>query len=270
MIFETSKYSWGFTPSSLLIRKPYHAMKLPRFRPLSAVGLVSSVIVLMAQSAVGVENFESAQVVDTSVPEYPVRLAYEGIYSGGARLIVGIDETGELTDVFVESYSHSEFGRLAERYIQRWTFLPAKLNGEPITSIKPIDFHFDDKRGVYSVGGPESLTALLYTGNNQDAKRTYSPGDLDKELEPIEIPAPLYPEDLKHSGVDGSATLMFYVDERGRVRMPHVTEYSQNIFGESALHSVKQWRFESPVIDGKKVSVLVKQRFDFKGASGES
>ncbi|QXD25264.1 energy transducer TonB [Opitutia bacterium ISCC 51] len=144
------------------------------------------------------------------------------------------------------------------------------MNGEPITSIKTIDFHFDDKRGVYSVGGPESLTALLYTGNNQDAKRTYSPGDLDKELEPIEMPAPLYPEDPKHSGVDGSATLMFYVDERGRVRMPHVTEYSQSIFGESALQSVKQWRFESPVIDGKKVSVLVKQRFDFKGASGES
>ncbi len=92
-------------------------MKLPRFRPLFAVGLVSSVIVLMAQSAVGVENFESAQVVDTSVPKYPVRLAYEGIYNGGARLIVGIDETGELTDVFVESYSHSEFGRLAVRYI---------------------------------------------------------------------------------------------------------------------------------------------------------
>ena len=228
--------------------------------------LVTSVMTLQTD---GVENFESAQVVDTALPDYPVRLAYEGIYSGGARLIVRINETGELIDVFVESYTDSEFGRLAERYIERWTFLPAKLNGEPITSIKPIDFHFDDKRGVYSVGAPEALTALLYTGNNQDAKRVYSPRELDNELEPIEMTQPLYPEDLKRTGIDGSATIMFYVDERGRVRMPHATEYSQNIFGESALHSVTQWKFEPPRLKGKPVSVLVKQKFNFKGTSGE-
>lgn len=232
------------------------------------VGLFALPLLSLKNHAV--ENFESAKVLETALPEYPVRLAYEGIYSGGARLIVSVDESGKLTDVFTESYSHSEFGRLAERYIKRWTFQPAKLNGEPIASIKPIDFHFDDKRGVYSIGAPEALSILFYSGDNLDSKTVYSANDLDDGLESIEMPLPLYPEDFKQSDVDGHATIMFYVDEKGRVRMPHTTDYSEAVFGESALFSVKQWRFRPPIMKGKAVCVLVKQRFNFKASSGRS
>lgn len=231
-------------------------------------GLIALFLSISTIASKAIESFESVQVVDSTLPDYPVRLAYEGIYSGSARLIVSVNESGNLTDVFVESYTHSEFGRLAERYIQRWTFQPAKLNGEPIQSVKPIDFHFDDKRGVYSIGAPEGLSALFYSGNNLNFKTVYSPAELDSGLDPIEMPQPLYPEDYKHSNVDGYATIMFYVDEKGRVRMPHATDYSESIFGESALHSVKQWRFKPPLIKDKPVSVLVEQRFNFKGSSG--
>ena len=60
---------------------------------------------------------------------------------------------------------------------------------------------------------------------------------------------------------------MFYIDERGRVRMPHATDYSHELFGESALVTVRQWRFKPPRLNGKPVAILAEQRFNFKGSS---
>ena len=242
-------------------------MKLRICSACISAGLIAFGFIVGPPAMAEIENFESVRVIDSSLPEYPVRLAYEGIYQGGARLIVSIDETGKLTDVFIESYSHSEFGRLAERYIHRWSFQPAKLNGEPITSIKPIDFHFDDKRGVYSIGAPEALTALFYTGDTLDSKRIHSVEELDRDLEPIEMAQPLYPEVFKNSDMDGSATIEFYVDEKGHVRVPHTTEYTHGSFGETALVTVKEWKFKPPRVNGKPVSIHVRQTFNFKGMS---
>ena len=228
-------------------------------------GLISIFLALSPLNASEVENFESLEVLNTVLPEYPVRLAYEGIYAGSARLVISVDGSGKLTDVFEESYSHPEIGRLANKYIRKWTFRPAKLNGEPITSVKPIDFYFDDKRGVYSIGVPEAAASYFVFGDHLGSKRIYNAEELDRELEPVTMENALYPRALKDSGVDGMAVVTFYVDEKGRVRMPHTTDYSHISFGESALSTVKEWRFKPPTVNGKPVSIHVQQRFNFKG-----
>ena len=233
-------------------------------------GLLSYFLALIPLPAAEIENFESLEITDSVLPEYPVRLAYEGIFNGRARVMISVDRTGQLTDVFMESYSHPEFGRLADNYIRKWAFKPAKLNGEPISSIKPVNFYFDDKRGVFSMGSPEAMASHFFVGNNREAKRIYGVQELDKQLEALEITQPLYPLEFKYSGIDGTATIMFYVDETGSVRMPYTTEYSHRSFGQTALGAVRKWKFKPPMVKGKPVSILVRQTFQFNGASGES
>lgn len=230
---------------------------------------VFSLVVVLLTSlffglAYGVENFESLKVVTTKMPAYPVKLISEGILEGFAQVVIRVDETGELTDIYPSAYTHPEFGRLAEKYIKLWTFQPAKLNGEPLPVIKSIDFKFEDKRGVFSLLPMEAAIMKLKVGPvDTGGKRIYGPQELDEKPIPLETETPLYPEEFKGQGVSGTATVVFYIDEVGKVRMPHVVENSEDIFGMTALLSVRKWKFKPPLVKGKPVTVLARQTFNF-------
>ena len=228
------------------------------------------IIVFMAFSSVGateVQNFESLKILEMKLPSYPMKMTFEGIYGGQARVVFSVDERGELIDVFQESYTHPEFGRLAAESIWKWKFQPSKLNGEPITVVKAIDFNFDDKRGVFSSGIIEAAAAKLNFGRHAKSKQMYGPNDLDEELQAIEMGAPFFPEEFKNSDVDGMATVVFYIDEKGETRLPYTSEYSHLAFGQSAVHAVLNWKFKPPTVNGKPASILVRQQFNFKDAT---
>lgn len=76
-------------------------------------------------------------------------------------------------------------------------------------------------------------------------------------------PAPLYPQDLKPTGMDGSATIMFSVDVNGDVFDATVTRTSHTRFGEEALRAVKRWRFEPGIKNNKRVAFRMVQTFSF-------
>jgi TonB family protein len=205
----------------------------------------------------GVENFESLKVVTTQMPSYPTRLVSEGIFEGFAQVVIRVNEEGKLTDTYLSAYSHPEFGRLAEKYIKLWTFQPAKLNGEPLSVIKSMDFKFEDNRGVFSLLPMEAAAMKMNFGPmDTGGKRIYSPHELDEIPVPLEIETPLYPDEFRGQGIEGTATVIFYIDEEGEVRMPHVTENSQDHFGMTALSSVKKWKFKPPLVKGKQVAIL--------------
>ena len=232
----------------------------PNFISFLAVLLVP----LFSHPAHGIDNFESMKVLTTRMPSYPVGLVSEGILEGYAEVVIRVNEMGELTDVYKSAYSHPEFGRLAEKYIKMWTFKPAKLNGEPQSVIKSVDFRFEDKRGVHSLLAMEAAVMKLNFGpKDTGGKRIHSPQELDENPIPLETGTPLFPEEFKGQGIKGTATVVFYIDEEGNVRMPHVIENSQDIFGFTALLSVSKWKFKPPLVNGKPVSVLVSQTFNF-------
>jgi len=76
-------------------------------------------------------------------------------------------------------------------------------------------------------------------------------------------PAPLYPNDLKPSGLEGSVTVLFSVDVHGEVFNATVTRASHTRFGEEALRAVKRWRFGPGIKDGKRVPFRMVQTFAF-------
>jgi TonB family protein len=225
---------------------------------------LSCLALLAPATTYGIENFESLKVVDSVLPIYPVSMTIEGIYDGTAQVVVQVNENGELIDTYLASYTHPLFGKLAQEAIRKWTFQPAKLNGEPLTVIKPFDFRFEDRRGVFAIGIQEAAAARLnLSGGSPDAKRVYSPRELDEIPVPIHMKTPLYPEEFKGKNIDGSVTVIFYIDDDGSVRMPHVTEYTHESFGYTALLAVKEWKFEPPLVRGKPVAILARQKFTF-------
>ncbi len=238
-------------------------MKIKFFNVTLRSALLAGCLGLGSSSLFGIDNFESLKVLTSELPSYPTSLTSEGVFDGAARVVLNVNENGDLIDVYLESYTHPLFGRLAEESVKKWTFQPAKLNGEPLSIIKAIDFEFEDRRGVFAFGVMESTAAKLNFARFSDSKRIYSPKELDKIPEPMEMETPLYPEEFKGQGVVGSATVLFYIDETGEIRMPHVTEYSHESFGKTALMAVEEWKFKPPLVRGKPVSIMVRQRFSF-------
>ncbi|MDB2499314.1 energy transducer TonB [bacterium] len=207
-------------------------MKILTPKRLSYSALLILVNFGLSNISSAVENFESLEVIHSVLPAYPTGITFEGIFDGSAQVVVNVNELGEVEDVYLASYTHSLFGQFAAEYIQKWKFKPAKLNGEPLSVIKPFDFEFEDRRGVFAMGIREAAASKLRFSNFVNEKRIYSPIELDGIPEPISMKQPYYPEEFKGQGVKGSATVLFYIDEEGNIRMPHVTEYSHENFGK--------------------------------------
>lgn len=80
---------------------------------------------------------------------------------------------------------------------------------------------------------------------------------------PLDYQAPVYPESLVETGLDGDVKITFTVTEKGMVEDPVIKEASEPEFGESALKALKEWRFRPATEDGKPVSMKVTLPFKF-------
>lgn len=59
----------------------------------------------------------------------------------------------------------------------------------------------------------------------------------------------------------------FYVDENGQIRMPVVTESTDNTYAQATIGALNQWRFSAPTKQGKPIAVRVQQKFIFPADS---
>lgn len=79
-------------------------------------------------------------------------------------------------------------------------------------------------------------------------------------------PVPDYPEWLrkgKHKS-GGTCVLALTVDKEGSVRDVHVTRSSDKRLDQSAIDTVKQWKFKPAMRDGKPIAVLTSVEVDFR------
>ncbi len=77
--------------------------------------------------------------------------------------------------------------------------------------------------------------------------------------------SPLYPEMLKSAGVEGEALVQFVVDTLGRAELGsfRVLTSSHDAFGASVRVSLPRMRFLPAETGGRKVRMVVQQRFAF-------
>lgn len=89
-------------------------------------------------------------------------------------------------------------------------------------------------------------------GMAKDVEDAFSQSEIDQKPRAIYQAAPVYPSTLR--GIEGTVTLIFVVDEGGRVINPRVEKSTNPEFERPALEAIRQWRFEPGARGGKKVA----------------
>lgn len=229
------------------------------------VALALTVIGASAQFGPQTLERKSLTIHKKVMPAFPRSLLETGINKGSVQILIDVDVDGFLVEWLVVGFSHPEFAHSVEAAVRRWEFEPMLVNGEPVASQVELYFDFSSEGAVVSQIGSGVTPASMVQGLN-DSRGTW-PKTL-RELDRIPIPLvtvpPSYGFDLKDKGVHGQATVEFYIDKSGAVRMPAVLDSDFMELGALALRAVEQWSFEPATARGEPVLVKARQVFRFE------
>jgi TonB family protein len=215
------------------------------------------------------EAYVPIKVIQTEPVIYPRRASDMGIVSGEARIAVQIDEKGQMADHLVVGYSHEAFAEAAIAAIKKWRFEPARLQGQPRGAITELSFSFESK-GLIVVDLSVSSYVQLRDYSLRPGAYAYGVRrlrELDRIPTPTAVVRPAYPIEPSQPPRAANVVVNFYIDEKGKVRMPTVsreTSQSDEIFAVTAVEAVSQWQFEPPTSGGKPVLVVARQEFNFR------
>lgn len=204
------------------------------------------------------------KVKQTAHAVYPPAMMQRGIAHGDAQVRVSIDVEGRLLDALLVLATQREFGEEAMRVVKLWRFEAARVNGAAMGVVGDLSFAF-------SVDGPVAVNKF-WPVSKEDEKALLDPSayraeelrGLDRIPTPTHVEQPVYSKSWSEKGITGTATVDFYIDETGKVRVPVVTDASHPLLAGSALAAVSQWTFEPPLRGGKPVLAHAEQVLTFQ------
>jgi len=203
--------------------------------------------------------------IDQKVPaEFPLAPEVLSYLGGKAVVLVTVDAQGRLADALPVYYTDPAFEQAALTAIGKWSFLPARLGGRPIRATKEIDFNFEHHGWVVVSQNISESGDSFFRRHfpSTTTYRAYGLREIDRKLSVIRLVTPPYTEALARRA-SGTVTLAYYVDEQGRVRMPVTVNDANPELAELAVDAVRQWQFEPPTHDGRRVLVRVCQAIRF-------
>jgi TonB family protein len=238
------------------------AMTTPRLLLcLTALAFVAS---LGAQAPNNAESIQTLRVKNFVMPVFPDYVQLTGNSKGIVTVAIGRDAEGYVTDVLVLTSTHAQLSRSVVDAVKKWKFaLPANL-APAGKEIYPV------VRFVFSAQGIAVVSAL--TGSLDSKERADvddSPvllpsfANLDSVPQPINHPLPTFTGSAAARAVGSTATVRYFVDEEGKVRVPVVTECSSPEVGQAALSAVEQWTYEPPRAAGHATIALETGVFTF-------
>jgi len=127
----------------------------------------------------------------------------------------------------------------------------------------PISASLDVALGS-GAGVMETAEIHSLTGIDAAKDETFDVSDLEKRPEAVSQVAPSYPAELRKAKVEGSVTLIFVLNEEGRVEDPRVENSSRPEFEKPALEAIRKWRFSPGEKDGKPVRTYIRVPMRFQ------
>jgi TonB family protein len=209
------------------------------------------------------------QIVQTFEANYPPSLLMEGVSSGEVWVMITVDETGKLTDTLVTRYTHPGFVREAMRGLRSWDYVPAQLDGVPVSVRTEVRMYFESTGQVITLDPGSALRQLTaYANHPRLINQLCTPAELDAIPTLVEEIYPPHPGRRPGaSSTSGRATIDFIIDEKGRPRMPVVVSASDNEYANAAAVALSRWKFTPPSRQGRPVAVHVQQEFVFTADS---
>ncbi len=235
----------------------------PRSVTLLCAALFASFGSASASDLVNQRAADQLKLTSFALPAYPTYLQQLGITEGTVAMAIERNAAGGVADVLVLESTHYRFSDAATEVAKAWRFEPLPEGVPAISTAVPIvriQFHMDDTTSV--------LMPTIYVGRPEmparpDQIKVTTFAELDRQPAPRAQPMPNFPAALARKGVTGNASVSFFVDDTGKVRVPVVTAADAPEFAQAAIEAVRQWRFEAPRKGGKKVTAYETWTFDF-------
>jgi protein TonB len=101
-------------------------------------------------------------------------------------------------------------------------------------------------------------------GGDDEFSGAFSMSEIDQRPRAVFQVAGNYPTELRSQKVEGVVSLIFIVDETGRVVNPRVEKSSHREFETPALEALRQWKFEPAIKAGKRVSCRMRVPIRFQ------
>jgi protein TonB len=138
---------------------------------------------------------------------------------------------------------------------------PPSLSDTPPPMNLNVDLDFAAGTGGALAGFGAFVTATDSAGNALD---TFDVSELEKRPEVVSSVPPQYPAELRKLKVEGAVTLVFVLDETGRVDDLRVENSSRPEFEKPALDAVRRWKFRPGLKAGQAVRTYMKLPIRFR------
>ncbi len=121
-------------------------------------------------------------------------------------------------------------------------------------------------RGFEMLARAQMVSVVPGSGKNLPRAEACEPSSIGGRVRPpskIKDFRPIYPDQLRGSGVRGDVELAGVIGSDGTVRDLRITKRVQPDLDASAMEAVSQWRFESPLLNCRPVDVPFTVTVDF-------
>lgn len=233
--------------------------------------LCAAVVLIAPLSSLGATNeetFKQLGLTQYSEPAFPLGVIADGMAEGHVTLAFGRNAAGEPGDILVLEATHPLLADAAVTAVRSWRFQPSN---------NPADLRCRTLRIAFKLQGvvvfPLGKDMPLGSVKEDGGVKPSGPGgvlqvqNLAQAPKALAQPMPAYPAALRSRAVEGTASVRFYVDEAGRVRLPEVTAATTPEFADAVLSAVAQWRYEPPQADGRSIVASDHWAFQFKATN---
>lgn len=99
---------------------------------------------------------------------------------------------------------------------------------------------------------------------DEQLQGAFSMSEIDQRPRAVYQVAAGYPASLRTQKLEGLVTVLFIVDDSGRVTSPRIEKSSHPDFDAPALDAIRQWKFEPAIRGGKRVSCRMRVPIRFQ------
>lgn len=143
---------------------------------------------------------------------------------------------------------------------------PPSLDEAPPLSLDDISLTLAPTGSGWSGAGLGQRIQSI-TGDKESMASLFSMSDLDKKPRVLYQAGPKIDDRLRRRA-PAQVSIIFIVDERGRVQNPIVQRTSDPAFNQAALSAVKNWRFEPGERKGEPVRFRMRVPIEFPKPKG--
>lgn len=200
-------------------------------------------------------------------PRYPAWAYNHGVSKGFAKIAFYVDEEGEISELMPIEYSHEAFAEELMTTVLKWSFRPARQDGQPVKSVTHAYWEFLPDRPIETNAFYDTAKRMGEAGNAGGRAFKYREGgELDSRIGMLSFPGLMVQVgDLAvEAGLESvRARVVFFVKERGEVALPKVLDSTHPKLDSRLEAAMKVASFAVPTYEGEATLALLERTYDF-------